>query len=104
MQLVIDCVPYDCERVDARTLVLHSEFYANLLVVKSRFTEKYAGFGYWLNENEVQFVYVDVDVSAGTVKFSSRLGLELEVVEAWWGKHLCAVHELGYEVLEREPK
>jgi len=104
MQLVIDCVPYDCEQLDAHTIVLHSEYYANLLVVKSRFTEKYAGFAHWVDDDLVQFVWVDVDVCEGTITFSSRLPLELEVIEAWWGKHLCAVCELGYEVLKREPK
>ena len=95
MQLVLDCVPCECEQPDSRTLVLHSEFYAGKLVVRSRFTEKYAGF----MSGDGQFVYVDADEQVGRITFSSSCLVTLEMVEAWWSANFDAINAIGYEVL-----
>lgn len=97
MQLVLDCVPYDCEQSDPRTLVLHSEYYAAMLVCPSRYRGKCEGF--WAGD---QFVDVVADTEDGTVTFSSRLPVTLDVVAAWFWSNFDAIKEIGFEVLERE--
>jgi hypothetical protein len=104
MQLVLDCVPVECEQPNPRTLVLHSEYYAAKLVVNPRFVDKCVGFNYWHDESDSQFVYVDANEHAGRITFSSlSRPVTLDMVASWWDSNFDAINEIGYEVLERVP-
>ena len=102
MQLIIDHVPYEVEQTDPKKLVLHSEHYASKLTVRTRFTEKHAGFTYWHSEDNPQFIYVTADEDEGTVTFESLSGtVTLEMIETWWSAYFDSINELGYETLGR---
>ena len=104
MQLTIDMVPYEVEQPNEQTLIVHSDFYAEKLVVRSRFTEKYAGFIYYHEDETQQFVYVTADEGEGTITFESLTRpVTLDMIEAWWSGHFHAINEIGYETLERVP-
>jgi len=95
LQLVLDLVPCECEQVDSCTFVVRSEYYAGKLVVRSRFTEKYAGF----MSGDGQFVYVDADEELGRIIFSSARPVTLDLISDWWGANFDAINAIGYEVL-----
>jgi hypothetical protein len=97
MQLIIDCVPYECEQPNPCTLVLFSEYYAAKLAVPVRYRGKCEGF--WVGN---QFVDVVADVEDGTITFSSRLPVTLDLVGDWFWSHFDAIKEIGFEALERE--
>jgi hypothetical protein len=101
MQLEIDCVSYDCEQCNPRTIVMNSPYWADKLVVTSRFTEKYAGFRRFHEDGPTQFIYVDVNAADGTITFSSDEGnVTLEMLEDWFAGNLDAILSIGYEALQ----
>ena len=103
MQLVIDCVPYDCvvHNCNPPTIVMDSPYWADKLVVTSRFTEKYEGFCHYNEDETTQFVYVDVHLEDGTITFSTIEGnVTLDMVENWFIGNLDAILSIGHEVLQ----
>jgi len=101
MQLVIDCVPYDCVQATPQMIVMQSYFWTQKLIVKSRFTEKYAGFYYDHDGQGNQFIYVDADEENGTITFQSSNEVTLEILEGWFRFNLDGIIEIGYEVLAK---
>jgi len=98
-QLEIDLVPYDVEQPDPNTMVMVSEYYADKLRIKSRFTEKYAGF--YHGEN---FVTLDIDNDENTLTFTCRNEpMTLDIVADFFDRNIHAIDEIGYECLYPEP-
>jgi hypothetical protein len=91
MELTIDLVPYKLEQHGPNEVVMHSDYYAKILTVKSRFTEKFAGFP--LGK---RFVHVDADMSLGTVTFTAP-DITLDDLADLFSIYIDGIVDLGYE-------